>query len=182
MTHVERGEGNETSEPIFYDSLTDTKYRDRLKTHNEELYRYYLNQEEWAHNGHTGYAKWLFASLLAVHGGAIYALNALRTSVPAAKSDFLIYAAAQNLSAIFLTLVAGLFAWVNLQLAELYYKDMANPKMLYRHDAYPKPSDWIDRTLYASAICGTIAGLLFATSSVTVIMGLFHVKPSPVAW
>lgn len=182
MSDEQTRSGDNLEAPIFYDALSDEKYRDRLKIHNEAMYHYYLNQEEWAHKGHTDYAKWLFASLLAVNGGGIYALNSLRTSVPPTKIEFLIYAAAQNLAAIFLTLVAGLFAWINLQLAELYYKKVANPKLLYRHDNIPASSDWIDRMLYLSAISGIIAGILFLTSSIAVVVGLLQVKPEPVAW
>lgn len=177
--NVEQGDSSKT---IFYDTLSDTKYRDRLKAHNEALYRYYLTQEEWAHKGHTDYAKWLFASLLAVHGGAIYALSSLRPSVPATKSEFLILAAAQNLAAIFLTLIAGLFAWVNLQFLEHYYKKVADPKLLYRHDPFPDPSKWVNRTLYMSAIFGMISGVLFATSAATAICGLYRIKPLPIVW
>ncbi|CDZ57176.1 hypothetical protein [Neorhizobium galegae] len=167
---------------IFYDDIADTKYRDRLKLHNEELYKYYRAQEGLSHTGHMEYAKWLFASLLAVHGGAIYALNSLKSSIPVSKSDFLIYAAAQNLAAVFLTLVAGMFAWINLQLAEMYYREVADPALLYRHEHSTEDVRWIDRTMYLSAGFGIASGLLFASSSITVIVGLVAAKPAPLPW
>ncbi|MBP2463409.1 MULTISPECIES: hypothetical protein [unclassified Rhizobium] len=172
----------ETDEIVFYDHMTDLKYRDRLKLHNEELYRYYREQENQSHAGHMDYAKWLFASLLAVHGGAIYALNSLRTSIPQGKSDFLIYAAAQNLAAVFITLVAGLFAWMNLQLAEVLYRNYADPALVYRHIKLDEDVGWMNRTMYISAALGMIAGLLFATSSATVIWGLVAAQPKPLPW
>jgi len=166
----------------YYDEITDAKYRNRLKIQNEELYRYYLEQEKIAHTGHVDYAKWLFASLLAVHGGSIYALSSLRTAVPYNKGDFLIWAAAQNLFAVFLTLVAGLFAWLNLQLAEQYCRSLADPTRLYKTSSLPNPSKWNDRTLYISAGFGILSGILFATSAITIIWGLFELRPPPLNW
>ncbi len=166
----------------YYDEITDAKQRERLKIYNVEIYNYYLEQEKIAHTGHVDYAKWLFASLLAVHGGSIYALSSLRTAVPYNKGDFLIWAAAQNLLAVFLTLVAGLFAWLNLQLLEQYFGALANPTRLYKTSALPKASKWIDRTLYISAGFGIISGILFLTSAMTIILGLIELRPPPPNW
>jgi hypothetical protein len=52
----------------------------------------------------------MLASLIAVHGGAIYGISGLRNVAPASQSDFLIWGAAFNLAGLFLTLVSGLFA------------------------------------------------------------------------
>lgn len=171
-----------SKQPMLYEDMADKRYALRLKIHNRELYKYHLEQEKIAHQGHVEYAKWLIASLLAIHGGAIYALNSLRQAVPFGKETFLIYAAAQNLFAIFLTLLAGFFAWLNLQLAEQCYRDYADPKYLYLHEPYAEGNAWIDRWMYTAAICGLLAGCLFLTSSITVVAGLLAIRPTMPTW
>jgi hypothetical protein len=114
----------------------------------------------------------MLASLIAVHGGAIYGISGLRNVAPASQSDFLIWGAAFNLAGLFLTLVSGLFAWVNLQLAEILYGQWANPAILYRDDIKRKSNGWIDGTMYASAVTGCLSGIMFAVSATIIVLGL----------
>lgn len=162
----------------YFDEWADQKLAARAALFNRELYNHYRNEEERAHRGHMEYAKWMLASLIAVHGGAIYAISGLRNVAPPSQSDFLIWGAAFNLGGVFLTLVSGLFAWLNLQMAEILYGQCANPAMLYRGNVETKTNPWIDRTMYLSAVTGCLSGLAFAISAAIVVVGLHRIPES----
>ncbi|MGO8468036.1 hypothetical protein AB9F45_26110 [Rhizobium leguminosarum] len=160
---------------VFFDEWPDEKERERFKAHNRAIFELFRHEQEQAHSGHMEYAKWLFASLLAIHGGAIYAVNGLRSSVPVDKSQFLIDGAALSLVGVFLTLLAGFFAWLNLLIAENLYRNLATPALLYRTDAMKDvPGNWVDRSMYASAAFGILSALAFAAAAIVVIFGLKH--------
>jgi len=160
---------------VFFDEWPDEKERERFKVHQQAIFALYRHEQEQAHRGHMEYAKWLFASLLAIHGGAIYAINGLRSSVPPEKSEFLVDGAALCLTGVLLTLLAGFFAWLNLMIAENLYRNLATPALLYRTDAMQDiPGNWVDRSMYASAAFGILSALAFATAAIVVIVGLKH--------
>ncbi len=121
----------------FYDDVKDANQREREKLHAREFYDRVERLRAEAYSGHVGYGKWLIASLLAVHGGAVFAISGLRDSVRPDQLPGLIDGAAWNLTGIFLTLLSGFGAWLNFQFAHSTYEDWVDPAVLYRRDAYP---------------------------------------------
>lgn len=159
----------------FYDDVEDANQREREKLHAREFYDRVESQRAEAYSGHVGYGKWLIASLLAVHGGAIFAISGLKDSVRPDQLPGLIDGAAWNLAGIFLTLLAGFGAWLNFQFAHSIYEAWANPAVLYRRDAFPTAAKggWkINATLYASAAVGISASLCFCISAWCVVSAL----------
>jgi hypothetical protein len=126
--------------------------------------------------GHVEYGKWLIASLLAVHGGAIFAISGLKDAVKPEQLAGLVNAAAFNLGGVFLTLLAGFGAWLNFQFANTIYERWQTPKLLYRGDALPRDNErgaWkVGATLWVSAAVGIAASLCFVASAILVVCAL----------
>lgn len=159
----------------YYDDLKDANERERQKLHAREAYDRIERMRVEAYSGHVGYGKWLIASLLAVHGGAIFAISGLKNSVQPHQLNGLINGAAWNLAGVFLTLLAGFLAWLNFQLAYSIYEEWADPEMLYRRDKYPQELSraWkINATLYGAAIAGISASVCFCVSAWCVVSAL----------
>lgn len=160
----------------FYHAWEDQDEAERFKVHAREVYDHYKRYQTASWSGHVEYGKWLIASLLAVHGGAIYAISTLKDSVTAAQINGLIDAAAWNLGGVFMTLVAGFGAWLNFQAAEATYNRWADPSMLYRSDRFPsdddRKTDPISATLFFAAAFGLMSGFAFLVSAATVIQTL----------
>lgn len=151
------------------------RHAERPQLHYEEAYRYFRQQELVAQETHVELSKWLFATLVAVNGGAIFALNFLRPVVPASHLEFLVYGAAQNLLGIFLSLLAGLASWCHFQVLENYAESQARFEMVYSEVAIQPPPWTLRWSLVCATVLGIISGLLFATSAVTILYGLFEV-------
>jgi hypothetical protein len=163
---------------IWVHEWTDERYRDQYVFHVREQYEKYKSYRDAAYQGHVGYAKWLLASLLAVHGGAIYAISGLRGSVRPDQIDGLVTGAGWNLLGVVLTLVTGFCAWLNFQGGWSLYDDWADPEMIYRTDKHPaekngpKKTDFLAATLYAGAGLGLSSAFCFGASAVTIISTL----------
>ncbi|GEC30510.1 hypothetical protein N181_09845 [Sinorhizobium fredii USDA 205] len=159
----------------FADLWADEKARERYLLWSKETYDHFRRYQEHSHRGHIEYGKWLMASLLAVHGGAIYAISSLKASVRQDQIAGLVDAAAWNLAGICFTLLAGFAAWVNFQCAENIYNAWAKPEMLFRSDASfikaPK-RDPITATLILAAAFGFLAGFSFLASAVGIVQTL----------
>ncbi|MGV1859986.1 hypothetical protein [Rhizobium rhizogenes] len=159
----------------FYDDISDSNERDRYKLHARETYDRIAQLREETFKGHVEYGKWLIASLLAVHGGAVFAISGLKGSVKPEQLPGLIDGAALNLTGIFLTLLAGFFAWLNFQFAQATYTRWQKPEMLYRSDGFPtdlKGAWKVSAAMYVAAVFGIIASLCFVLSSYFVISAL----------
>ncbi len=89
----------------FVDGWSDEAERQRYVSHAREVYEDIKTLRAAAYQGHVDYGKWLIASLLAVHGGAIYAINAVRSAVRPDQLLGLIDAAAWNLEHVRFNLV-----------------------------------------------------------------------------
>lgn len=169
---------NDPNKSIWVHDWTDEKYRERYLFHVREQYEQYKSYREISFQNHVGYAKWLLASLLAVHGGGIYGISALRNSVRPDQIDGLIYGAGWNLIGISFTLLTGFFAWVNFQCGWSTYDRWADPAMMYRTDAHPSnktpknKTDMMAASLYAGAGCGIISAYCFVVSAHTIITTL----------
>jgi hypothetical protein len=160
----------------FFDDIKDEAERERSKLHAKTFYEQAGRLRAEAHSGHVEYGKWLIASLLAVHGGAIFAISGLKDSIKPEQISGLIDAAAWNLGGIFLTLLAGFGAWLNFQFAHSLYERWENPAVLYRNDKYPTSpipgAKWVNATLYGAAAVGIASSLCFVASAVCVVWTL----------
>lgn len=61
----------------FYQDWEDKEAAARIQLYARELFDQYRFLQISSRAGHLEYGKWLIASLLAVHGGAIYAISGL---------------------------------------------------------------------------------------------------------
>ena len=159
----------------FYHDWEDRAEADRFQVHAREIFNHLKAYQHASRSGHMDYGKWVIASMLAVHGGAIYAISSLRTSVRHDQVEGLITAAAWNLGGVLMILIAGFFAWLNLQCLERQYDKWADPAMLYRSDKFPTAehkTDPVSATLLLAASFGILSGYAFAVSAVTVIAAL----------
>lgn len=114
---------------------------------------------------HIGYGKWLIASMLLIHGGALVAISQLgERAGPVFASAGLWF-----LVGLLLAIAAGFFAWVNFQIAEREYANLANPGMQFDFDDWKEVSEsggrWINRTLYAAVVCGVISWAVVAVGA-----------------
>ncbi|MDQ0997020.1 hypothetical protein QFZ34_002202 [Phyllobacterium ifriqiyense] len=152
--------------------------RDRYVLHARESYDSNRYMERASMQAHIDYAKWILASLLAVHGGAIYAISGLREKVLVPKELHLLTCAAGfSVSGVFFTLLAGGLIWLNFQASEHLYASLANPATLYRSDLYKLPSQtragkFMNILYYASIATTTVAWLTFAISAGFVLYAL----------
>jgi hypothetical protein len=120
------------------------------------------------------YGKWLIASMLAIHGGSIYAISNLRDHIDAKAAGDLVSAATLNIAGIVSIMLAGFLAWLNFQFAEHLYARWSDPASLYRTDA-TNPElrfDPITPTLYRAAAAGVLSWVLFIGSAVDVVKAL----------
>jgi hypothetical protein len=114
-----------------------------------------------------------FASGLLVHGGGLYALNALRdVAIDPQVNLALVEAAKWHVAGIVFILIAGLMAWLNFQAAVLIYNQWANPLMVYKTDEMPTQEskrDVVGATRFVSIACGILALWAFIASAATVL-------------
>lgn len=169
---------NESKNPLpsaFVDGWPDEAAKQRYILHAKEVYESNKALRTASYQGHVDYGKWLIASLLAVHGGAIYAINSVRMSVRPDQLGGLIDAAAWNLAGVFCILFAGFAAWLNFQFAQHVYDRWTDPAMLYRTDKWPDDNgrfDPINATLFLAAAFGMLSALSFINSALIVVKTL----------
>lgn len=160
-------------ESVLVELWSDPKRRERYQYVARETYESIRRYQDFARQGHVEYGKWLIASLLAVHGGSIYALNSLRTAVRPDQIPGLITSASWHLGGIFLILLSGFFAWLNFQFAEIQFANWAKPLMIFKTDEWPQAvkrrTNPVGAALYAASACGVVSGLCFLFSAVDVI-------------
>ena len=118
----------------------------------------YKDLRKESFRGNVEYGKWLIATMVAVHGGALYALNTLRSAAPGLPSDrhsLLLEAASWHVAGIVLVLIAGFMGWLNFGYAAQHYDRWAEPGMMRRTDMWPKNSGTRDPigATYVLAIC-----------------------------
>ncbi|KAA1176462.1 hypothetical protein FP026_27870 [Rhizobium tropici] len=168
----ERAQARFDDDSPFVELWSDPKRRERYQFHAREWYEFLKQYRDHARQGHVEYGKWLIASLLAVHGGSLYALNALRTAVQPHQVVGLITSASWHLAGIFLTLVAGFFAWLNFQFAEMLYSARVKPIVVFKTDEWHQDQstrDPVNATMWMAAASGLLSGLCFLFSSVNII-------------
>ena len=172
----------------FITDWSDPNQRDRYIFHARENYESNKQMAIDSRSASLGYAKWLLASLLAMHSGAIYFISGLRTSLN--NSDLaqaaLLNAAINNVAGIVFTILIGVFAWMNFQASEKLFSRLADPATIYRDDWYPKlltnnKTDPITATYYFSIVCTALSVLLILTSSSEIFNALSLANPSQAA-
>jgi hypothetical protein len=155
----------------WVDHWTDESYRKRYEFHARENYEVLKELRVASQRGHIEYGKWLIASMLAIHGGAIYTISGLRISLPVGSDlSGLVNAGVWHVMGISFIMLAGFLAWVNFQCAEHIYFKRANPAMLYRtdHEQYERKTDPIGATLYGSAAFGLGSAFCFVAGAAEV--------------
>lgn len=152
----------------FVDDWQDQASANRYRYHVAKDYDRYNQLRETAQNAHIEYGKWLIASTLAIHGGAIYAVAGIFDKV--GKSPFLAPAITWFVVGIGFTMIAGIMAWLNFQISEHTYWKLTEPSTLYRTDSltdaldevYNKKTDPIGATLYFAVAAGCLSIWCFA--------------------
>lgn len=159
----------------FVDDHPDENFRRRYTFHARENYEQNKEMRFSAQRGHLEYGKWLIASMLAIHGGAIYAISSIRTSLPLSVSHNLVNAAVCHVFGICLIMVSAFMAWLNFQCAEVSYFKLSNPAMVYRTDTIhdeDERRDPVTATLFAAAISGILSWLAFIMGAAEVFRAL----------
>ncbi|AZO38649.1 MAG: hypothetical protein EOS81_10560 [Mesorhizobium sp.] len=167
-----------TDDPKFFISNWPEADRLRYERHAQEIFRQMGELRAASQRNHVDYGRWLIASLLAVHGGSIYAISGLWNGnhklSPAAMPD-LMAGVGWNLFGIGFILVAAFLAWLNFQFAEQSYFRWSDPAMLYRSDRWPKPeerTDPITATLFLAAVFGLMSFGSFIAGAMAVYRAL----------
>ncbi|QRY66558.1 hypothetical protein JVX98_19375 [Ensifer sp. PDNC004] len=165
-------------ESVLVEEWSDPARRERYQYYAREKYEFYKSAREMSFKANIDYGKWLLASGLAVHGGAIYAINSLKDPARPELMMALLLAAKWNIAGIAFVLFAGLMAWINFQSAADVYDDWANPLMVYRTDQNPQPrkTDAVGATRLLAAFAGVLALWALLASAANVFGAL-----SPVA-
>ncbi|KKX31956.1 hypothetical protein [Rhizobium sp. LC145] len=122
---------------VFVAKWTDPDRRERWQYYTREKYEFFKSAREMMFKANIDYGKWLLASGLAVHGGAIYAINLLKDPTRPDLLIALLQAAKWNVAGIVFVLTAGFAAWINFQAAANIYHDWADPRMVHRTDYFP---------------------------------------------
>ncbi len=155
----------------FVSDWTTAEDRERYIFHAREIYKSNRYMERASLQAHLEYAKWILASLLAIHGGSIYALSTLRNQFgekPEALG-LLAAAATQNVSGLVFTILTAAFAWLNFQALAKHYSQNANPAVIYRNDLFkptPAKTDPIMATYFLSIACVILSLAFFIGSAV----------------
>nr|WP_156939238.1 hypothetical protein [Mesorhizobium sp. LSJC277A00] len=155
--------------------------RARYEQHAREVFKQMAELRAASQRNHVDYGRWLIASLLAVHGGSLYAISGLwngsrklaDTAMPA-----LVAGAGWNLFGIGFILIAAFLAWLNFQFAERQYFKWGDPAILYRSDYWPKGderTDPVTATLFLSAAFGLTSFGCFVAGA----MSVFHALTNP---
>lgn len=156
----------------FVDQWNDSLERERYLLHAREVYQEMKDMRADSRRYHVEYGKWLIASLLTLHGGAIYVLSTLGANGNGLRVQALMSAASWNIWGIVSILLAGCMAWINFQFAERMYDRWSNPAMLYREDRWPGNEenrfDPINATLYFAALFGAGSIWCFIVSAIEI--------------
>ena len=159
----------------WVEDWTDQKRRERYQYWAKEQYEEAKAMRDFAFKSNVEYGKWLLASGLAVHGGAIYAINALKSSVRQNQLSGLLDSAAWNMMGLAFVLIAGFSAWLNFQCAANIYDQRANPLRVYKTDALDgvdENTDPINATRFLAIGCGFLSLFSLASSAINLLQTL----------
>lgn len=162
-------------ESVWVHEWTDEAYKERYRLHAREVYEDSKSLRDFSFKSNVEYGKWLLASGLAVHGGAIFALNTLATNGHADRINGIVDSLAWHAAGIFFVLVAGLAAWLNFQYAATIYARRANPPMIYRTDAWIDGDDEKTDSVAATRFVAMAAGIMSLWSLVASAVNIVQV-------
>lgn len=162
-------------ESVWVHEWADEAYRERYRFHAREVYEDSKTLRDFCFKSNVEYGKWLLASGLAVHGGAIFALNTLATNGHADRINGIVDSLAWHAAGIFFVLVAGLAAWLNFQYAANLYDRRANPQMFFRTDGWIDSDDEKTDSVGATRIVAMAAGILSLWSLVASAVNIVQV-------
>ncbi|MFC3165407.1 hypothetical protein [Ciceribacter thiooxidans] len=155
---------------------TDEGYKERYRLHAREVYEDAKALRDFSFKSNVEYGKWLLASGLAVHGGAIFALNTLATNGQAARINGILDSVAFHAAGIFFVLIAGFAAWLNFQYAATLYSRLANPSMMYRKDTWldlgSEKRDPVGATRFLAMMAGLLSLWCLVASAVNIVQVL----------
>ena len=160
---------------------SDPARRERYQFYAREKYEFYKAARLASFNANVDYGKWLLASGLAVHGGAIYAINSLKDPSDPKLIAGLLEAASWNVAGIIFVMSAGLMGWVNFQYAAHIYDQWANPLMVYRTDQFPTRENGKTDPVGATRLLAIAFGLLALWAIVASAANVFAVIGPKVA-
>lgn len=167
---------DEANQSVHVELWTDIARRERYQHYAKERYEFYKSAREMAYKANIDYGKWLLASGVAIHGGAIYAINSLKDPTRPQLLASLLSAAKWNCAGIVFIMLAGLFTWLNFQYAASLYHKWANPLMVYRTDQFPDDNaerwNWVGATRYFAIMFGTLSLWSLIASAVGVFSAL----------
>ena len=174
---------DDSNKSPFVIDLSDPNQRDRYVFHARENYESNKQMALHSRSASLDYAKWLLASLLAIHSGTIILISSLKTSVINSESAqiALLSAATNSVAGIVFTILAGAFAWINFQELGKFYSRLADPATIYRADLYGKlleqKTDPIAATYYFSIVFAALS-LIFLISSTNYIFNALSLVKS----
>ena len=139
----------------------------------KEYYQFLCERRDMSTSAHIGYGKWLLATLVAVHGGAIVAISNFGSNA----GQILLVAGWYFLAGLMLAILSAFCAWLNFQFAEHAYAEMAQAGMIYDKDDWPAETipheTKITATLWLAAGLGIVSWLLIAVGTIK----FFYVFP-----
>ena len=145
---------------LLVEHWTDPARKERYQYYAREKYEFYKQARELTFKASIEYGKWLLASGLVVHGGALYGINSLRDGSRPELMAGLLQAALWNVAGIIFVLGAGFMTWLNFQFAAAVYDDWANPLMVYKTDQFPEDLPSKTDPIAASRLLATGLGFL----------------------
>lgn len=172
---MEANRKNYTNTPWVY-QWDDPEEQERYRAHANEIYEQNKSYRNIAMQHQADLSRWLMASLLAVHGGALYLMSGINAQATPALKVALISIASWNIAGIVTALLTGFFAWKNAQYAYDRYDEWADPAMIYRYDKWPKDpetkTDPIGATAFLGAASGLVSGLCFLMGAADLLSAL----------
>jgi hypothetical protein len=149
---------------------SDPATRERYIFHAKSEYENSKARAQYAQSAQLEYAKWILASFLAIHGGAIYSISSLRSSVPNIDQAALSSAAFLNVGGICFAIVTAIMAWFNFRAIDDLHSAWVNPATIYRSDVWPQAPkrNPIGATYFLAISFGAVSLYLFICSAVAV--------------
>jgi hypothetical protein len=120
------------------------------------------------------YGKWLIASLLLIHGGALYSIG----TAPRFESIVGSWAAWHFVAGLIFALLCGFVTWLNwnLNFQCLLRFNRVDALVSLQWPAEISGSRWINRTFWAAIVLGFVSAILFVTGSVA-LDGALNLAP-----
>jgi len=141
----------------------------------EQRYQAVLSLVMHAREMQGGYGKWLLASLLAAHTGAIIAITQagdLSAPLFRASGSYLVWG-------IVVTLVAGGFTWINYSAAIHFYMRNLNDVRQGKEPRNGGASWWIGQAIFFTVPFVAIGSLVLLALAANSALREFHLAQSP---